>query len=424
SFVFSCRAERRRPLPVGPCLEPGTGGDTEPDTDFLTAVEDQELLSTRPALPPPKELVIPLIPSQRWRNPERPGADTPSIDPARPDFPSVEAQAVQELLQEARQSLEQPEGCSGPPISIPLQLPDKDVATGPLPTPQDYEAVPVGQFGLAMLRGMGWSQGQGIGRTFPRVVPPLEHQPRPRGLGLGAEGAPPGTPKSGETSRGGPATGDFVRIESGPHCGVEGQVEALDPETGRALVRLQLGGQVVAVNQHGLRPVSAGASGRPRQKGPEEGAQGGHPPRGGEKRKEPSETERSVKQRRGAPSGPRHWLRRDLRVRCVDRTFRGGRYYNCKLQIEDLLSADTCVCRTDDGRLVEGLREASLETVVPRGHSGRVMVVLGEHAGKVGRILEREPERGRALVQLGREPQVLPLPYDSICHFLGAAEDD
>ncbi|NXU13307.1 GPKOW protein, partial [Pardalotus punctatus] len=119
--------------------------------------------------------------------------DTPSTDPAPAGAPadpcSVEAQVVQELLQEARQSQEQPQGGSGPPISLPLQLPDKDVATEPLPTPQDYEAVPVGQFGLAMLWGMGWRQGQGIGRTFPRVVQPLEHRPRPGGLGLGAEGA-------------------------------------------------------------------------------------------------------------------------------------------------------------------------------------------------------------------------------------------
>ncbi|NXY66063.1 GPKOW protein, partial [Callaeas wilsoni] len=79
-----------------------------------------------------------------------------------------------------------------------------------------------------------------------------------------------------------------------------------------------------------------------------------------------------------------------------------------------------------DPRCPPGLREASLETVVPRGSSDRVMVVLGEHAGKVGRILEREPERGQALVQLGRDaaPQVLPLPYDSICHYLGGSDDD
>ncbi|NXR24413.1 GPKOW protein, partial [Cinclus mexicanus] len=79
--------------------------------------------------------------------------------------------------------------------------------------------------------------------------------------------------------------------------------------------------------------------------------------------------------------------------------------------IEDLLAPDTCVCRTDDGRLVEG------ET--PEGYLGRVLTPLG-------RILEREPERGRALVQLGRDaaPQVLPLPYDSICHYLGGGDDD
>ncbi|NXQ60085.1 GPKOW protein, partial [Anthoscopus minutus] len=408
SFAFSRRAERRRPLPAGPCAEPGTGGDTDSDTDFLTAVEDRELLSSRPAPPPKKELVIPLIPPHRWRNPEPPSTDTgpapaadsaSSTDPAPPALASVEAQAVQELLQEARQSRERPNGEPGAPIAIPLHLPAKDSAPGPQPvsegppTAQDYEAVPVGQFGLAMLRGMGWSQGQGIGRTFPRVVTPLEHRPRPRGLGLGAEAAPPGAPRPGEPPQGGPAVGDPVRIQAGPHCGMEGKVEALDPETGRALVRLQLGGQVVAVNQHGLRPVCTGASGCP----PQEGAQGRDPQGGGGKRKEPPESERGPKQLRGPP---RAWLRRDLRVRCVDRDFQGGRFYNCK---------------------------ASLETVVPRGSSERVMVVLGKHAGQVGRILEREPERGRALVQLGRDtaaPQVLPLPYDSICHYLGGGDDD
>ncbi|NXK01520.1 GPKOW protein, partial [Corythaixoides concolor] len=129
----------------GPCAEPGGDGG---DTDFLTAVEDRELLSARPAPPPPKELIIPLIPSHRWRNPEPPVGDTdhapakshaptadhapntdsaPSGDP--PDGPvSVEAQAVQELLREARQRQEQGEGDTGPPISIPLRPQDRDVA--------------------------------------------------------------------------------------------------------------------------------------------------------------------------------------------------------------------------------------------------------------------------------------------------------
>lgn len=38
---------------------------------------------------------------------------------------------------------------------------------------------------------------------------------------------------------------------------------------------------------------------------------------------------RTAKQSRAPP----HWLRRDLRVRCVDRGFRGGRFYNCKVGV-------------------------------------------------------------------------------------------
>ncbi|KAM9584646.1 G-patch domain and KOW motifs-containing protein isoform 1-T1 [Morphnus guianensis] len=455
SFGFSRKAERRRVLAAGPCAEPGGGAG---DTDFLTAVEDRELLSARPAPPPPKELVIPLIPSHRWRNPEPPRGDTgpaPSASPAPdadhtpstgsapsgdpPDGPiSVEAQAVQELLQEARQSQEQGEGNPGPPISIPLQLQDRDVAPRPQPGPQDYEAVPVEAFGLAMLRGMGWSQGEGIGRTFKRVVKPLEHRLRPRGLGLGAEPAPPGPPRARQPPRGGEepgggglAVGAAVRIEAGPHRDMYGKVEGLDPETARAMVRLTLGGQMVTVSQYNLRPGTPPGSGQPSRnpkgKGAEEGPDAGVPPQRGEgKRKQPPETERATKQIRGAPPGPPHWLRRDLRVRCVDKAFQAGRYYNCKMVVEDMVSPDTCVCRTDEGRLVEGLREAMLETVIPRGEADRVMVVLGEHAGRVGRILEREPARSRALVQLERDEagRVVPLDYDAVCHYLGGHEDD
>ncbi|KAI6061764.1 G-patch domain-containing protein [Aix galericulata] len=80
SFGFSRKAERRRVLAAGPCSEPG--GDAGPDTDFLTAVEDRELLSARPAPPPPKELVIPLLPSHRWRNPEPPRHAPSASSPA------------------------------------------------------------------------------------------------------------------------------------------------------------------------------------------------------------------------------------------------------------------------------------------------------------------------------------------------------
>ncbi|NXT30539.1 GPKOW protein, partial [Syrrhaptes paradoxus] len=94
--------------------------------------------------------------------------------------------------------------------------------------------------------------------------------------------------------------------------------------------------------------------------------------------------------------------------------------------VEDMVTPSTCVCRTDEGTLVEGLKEAMLETVIPRGEAERVMVVLGEHAGRLGRILEREPERSRAVVQLQRDEagRVVTLDYDAICHYVGGHEDD
>jgi len=32
-------------------------------------------------------------------------------------------------------------------------------------TEEDYDKVPIEQFGLAVLRGMGWKDGDGVGRT-------------------------------------------------------------------------------------------------------------------------------------------------------------------------------------------------------------------------------------------------------------------
>ncbi|XP_068280816.1 G-patch domain and KOW motifs-containing protein isoform X2 [Nyctibius grandis] len=308
SFAFSRKAERRR----GGAAGPGGGGG---DTDFLTAVEGRELLSTRPAPPPPQELVIPLLPSpRRWPRPRADGGHAPSASPAPSadhapgtgSAPSsVEAQAVEELLREARQSQQGAAGDPGLPISIPLQ--DRDGAPRPQPGPQDYEAVPVAAFGLAVLRGMGWSQGEGIGRTFKRVVKPLEHRLRPRGLGLGAEvpppNGPPNPPRGGGGEGGGLAVGDSVRVEAGPHRGMDGKVEGLDPETARAVVRLALGGQAVTVSQHSLRPGTPPGTGPPSRnrkgEGPEEGPDvGGAPQRGGGKRKEPPGMERAPKQLR------------------------------------------------------------------------------------------------------------------------------
>ena len=52
-------------------------------------------------------------------------------------------------------------------------------------TMEDYENVPIEQYGKAMLRGMGWKPGEGIGGYKKQVVAIIDPLSRPKGLGLG-----------------------------------------------------------------------------------------------------------------------------------------------------------------------------------------------------------------------------------------------
>jgi hypothetical protein len=61
-----------------------------------------------------------------------------------------------------------------------LQLPD--------PAPLEaYERIPVSQFGAALLRGMGWKEGQAASRTRKGPVEPWIPTQRPQLLGIGAK---------------------------------------------------------------------------------------------------------------------------------------------------------------------------------------------------------------------------------------------
>ncbi|XP_054859641.1 G-patch domain and KOW motifs-containing protein [Eublepharis macularius] len=476
SFSFTRTTGRRRLLAVTGKAD----GEEKQELDFLRAVEGRELQSVRPA-PQPKELVIPLIRKNQWNK----SADSASVQNLN-ESDGVEAQAVRELIEESKKSQEQWESGSkvDPAFAIPLLMQNRvpggfedgekvDVALRPeSSTEADYEEVPVEAYGVAMLKGMGWKAGEGIGSTFKQDVKPRETQLRPKGLGLGADrsaaqdllpSGPRRPPKPGEEQSKnkdeplGLVTGGAVFIETGPHKELYGKIEGTDADNARVMVKLAIGGKIVTVSQHGVRPVTqkeydkfakdlSRLSKAHKEKEEEERngtkydsesrAAQAAPDRKEErtkKRKHPAETERDEclgKQSKtgvgshSSSKGP-HWLRRDLRVRFVDKLYKGGKYYNTKMVIEDVLKPDTCVCRTEEGRILDGIQESMLETVIPRGESDWVMVVLGEQAGQVGRILRRNKDQSCALVQLQRdEDTLLTLEYDAVCHYVGGLEDD
>jgi G patch domain/KOW motif-containing protein len=53
-------------------------------------------------------------------------------------------------------------------------------------TLEDYERIPVVDFGMAMLKGMGWNPERGIGKKGSIVRANMPQQ-RPRRMGLGAD---------------------------------------------------------------------------------------------------------------------------------------------------------------------------------------------------------------------------------------------
>lgn len=57
------------------------------------------------------------------------------------------------------------------------------------PTQDDYDAIPIGHFGLAMLRGMGWKDEDKKGSDGKPLDPTKIDGPvlRPKGMGLGAD---------------------------------------------------------------------------------------------------------------------------------------------------------------------------------------------------------------------------------------------
>ncbi|KAL2768750.1 G-patch domain and KOW motifs-containing protein [Daubentonia madagascariensis] len=455
SFGFTRTSARRR------LADPGDGAGPAPEEkDFLKTVEGRELQSVKPS-EAPKELIIPLIQNGHRRQP-----------PAQPPGPSMDtgalvdgvlSQAVKEIIEESKKSLEERENAGiDPTLAIPMiqkggtpnrEGADSEPRAETMPEEADYEAVPVEAYGMAMLRGMGWKPGEGIGRTFNQVVKPRVNSLRPKGLGLGANLteaqvlAPTGSSdmprpdkeqeKDKEDQPQALVPGGAVVILSGPHRGLYGKVEGLDPDNVRAMVRLAVGSRVVTVSEYCLRSVSQQEFDKNsldlRQQNGTASSWKALQNHDLPVQQENSERKRKylpdrqdgpvAKSEKAAPRS-QHWLHRDLRVRFVNKLHKGGRYYNTKMTIEDVLSPDTCVCRTDEGRVLEGLREDMLETLVPKAEGDCVMVVLGPHTGRVGHLLDRDRARSRALVQLQGENQVVELHYDAVCQYVGPSDTD
>lgn len=222
-----------------------------------------------------KPLVIPLLNSQRTstalaslknlknvldgdeQNVAANGAqksDTKTTESTEPNGElTIEQRVVKELLNEANNVDEENDGLNGEKLSLPMAADKLTLDGAKESTMDDYDNIPITQFGMAMLRGMGLKDEEIISKKNKDI------ELRPKGMGLGADKVIKKAkllvaPSANETLE--IKKNAYVKIIGGKNKDLYGQIEGLDDHACRVIVRLALGGQRETLNEFMVQPVS------------------------------------------------------------------------------------------------------------------------------------------------------------------------
>lgn len=442
------------------------------EKDFIISVDKREIKSSAPKAKE-KDLVIPLIKKNNWRVAD--AEDIQSNDPDR----KLKEMAIQELIKESKETQREKEE-SVNNIDIPLIMQNKipegfetdekmDVSLRPEEsTLEDYERIPIEKFGLAVLKGMGWKEGDPVGNNATKASVPVQVQLRPKGLGLGADTSALNKAKEKKKVDGEKLQlikGAYVQVIQGSNKGFYGEVLGLDEENARVIVKLsgkdktstfpEFSVDVVSKkefekeskvinrasyekykrehengeSEHRSREKSREKqdTSREREKSSKEKKRS-HEEKSTEKKeshKKTKHSEKSSSSRGSSRTGDsKPWVRPQLRVRLIDDEYKKGRYFNEKLVVVDVLSPKSCTCRTENDRYLEDISPSMLETVIPRSENSYVMIVQGKHSGELCSILQKDKSKCLATVQfLSDRGQALQIEYDSICEYVGDVAD-
>lgn len=119
----------------------------------------------------------------------------------------------------------------------------------------DYQKIPVDEFGLAFLRGCGWKKQDGIGSKNRKAVPLRVSEPRPKGLGVGANISATEKQKDLNGKKKGLEKNVRVKILSGTDRGLTGQVRSMDEDNSSCFVELDGNRKIARVSQFALEVI-------------------------------------------------------------------------------------------------------------------------------------------------------------------------
>uniref|UniRef100_A0A0X3PNF5 G patch domain and KOW motifs-containing protein n=1 Tax=Schistocephalus solidus TaxID=70667 RepID=A0A0X3PNF5_SCHSO len=311
----------------------------------------------------------------------------------------------------------------------------------------DYSTVPIEKFGMALLKGMGFNT-ENPGPTLED----FSSKVRLKGLGLGAD--PAVLMKARQTERAKAGDDEKLEWKSGACCqviwgkydGQYGTVEGIDGDTGRVVVKLSVTKEIQRIMQAALRLVTrkeydkfsnylnqAAAAkykdaeleaSQPLHNGDRMANSDGDPSaprkraRMNEERQEDSHLPRhdhpSHSQR--TENGSSNWARKGLLVRYLDKHSHNGKYYMQKVTVLSVSpSSDRCSCETESGRHLKDVKIRDIQTVVPRHRGERTMIIRGQYAEEMGKLVDRIDKTATARIVLLSSGKEIVVPFDDVC---------
>ena len=416
----------------------------EDELDFVKEVNRREGIKGSKVKEVKKELVIPCQKNTIAN------LNTPKDD--------LTVRAEQELIADAikaeREAAEPEPGVNaGLEVALPgrKNAEEKEIDPSSL---DDYESIPVEGFGMGMLRGMGFKAGEGIGGFKKADVKCIDPVMRPKGLGLGAT-RPKKASETGKVEKDEDGEelvlkkGAHALVLSGSHRKLYGKVEGLDEESARIFLKLAVGNETVSISENALKVVGKKEYKKyskvinkdmfeeydKKQKsrevewdrGKEDQRSQGKKRRSRSRSRSPAEKKykkssdsSSKSSSSSSSSRSSSWLHPLLRVRFIDDRFKSGKLYNTKVTVEDVPGRDSCVIKTQEGRVYEDIPHKMLETLIPKNEGAIVMIVVGKYRGRLGEILRRNKRDCIATVQtVPDRDEVLNLDFDEICEYVG-----
>jgi len=119
------------------------------------------------------------------------------------------------------------------------------------------------------------------------------------------------------------------------------------------------------------------------------------------------------------------WLRSNIMVKINSKTFANAKYFNKKVMVVDVVKRGECTVQLDNGKLLEGIKQDMVETVVP-AEGEKVIVVCGKHKGKIGVLMAKDRSTEIVFVQFDDDDVDLPaekLSMDDISQIVGEIEN-